>query len=106
MDKMEYIIGNYWFESFEEMIDILEHWEREDKENNLFFENAIDCIKSIYEEYCKLEEQHFKSIQTTWILLWKYGEWAEKVERENTELLRELHGNRKKLKNGTRFLDD
>lgn len=48
MDNIAKIIIDYWFENFDEIIETLEHWEREDKENNLFFENAIDCIKGLH----------------------------------------------------------
>lgn len=48
MDNLAKIILDYGFEDFNEMIDILEHWERDDKENNLFFENWIQAVKEIY----------------------------------------------------------
>ena len=48
MDNIAKIIIDYWFENFDDIIDTLEHWEREDKENNLFFENAVDCVKQLY----------------------------------------------------------
>lgn len=48
MDSTIKIILDYGFESFDEMIDILEHWERDDKDNNLFFENGIDAVKELY----------------------------------------------------------
>lgn len=46
MDNIAKIIIDYWFENFNEVIDTLEHWER--KGENLFFENAIQCIKELH----------------------------------------------------------
>ena len=48
MDNTAKIRLDYGFEDFDEMIDILEHWERDDKENNLFFENGIQAVKELY----------------------------------------------------------
>ena len=48
-EKIIWLIYNYWFENLEDLFDTLQNWERKDKENNLFFENAIYCLEEIFE---------------------------------------------------------
>lgn len=58
MENITYLLNNYWFEDMEDFINTLENWERKDKENNLFFENAIDLIKELLEKYEELKENN------------------------------------------------
>ena len=90
MDNIAKIIIDYWFENFNEVIDTLEHWEREEKENNLFFENAIQCIKELYKNSLyqskiigdfrkEIDKQH----QTIEQLGWQNRVLSEKLHTAN-----------------------
>ena len=61
METIKYLLSNYWFENVEDFINTLENGERKDKENNLFFENAINLIKEIFEKI-KEDEENKKTI--------------------------------------------
>ena len=92
MDKIAYIISNYWFENFEEIIETLEHWEREDKENNLFFENAIDCIKELYETslyQAKLIRENIKELEKQYQNIEQLG-WQNKILSEKLHTANEM----------------
>ena len=48
MTKLEKIMWDYWFENHDTLLDTLQNSER-DWENNLFFENAMCCVKEVFE---------------------------------------------------------
>lgn len=62
MTKTEKLINDYWFENFYEFIETLRRWEREDENNNLFFENAIWCVDMLYTA-CKHFEQENEKLK-------------------------------------------
>lgn len=80
MENITYLLNNYWFEDMGDFLDTLENGERKDKENNLFFENAVDLIKELFEKYKEMEENKeaiFNSIAELYDIIeeWEASEW-------------------------------
>lgn len=93
METIKYLLSNYWFENMDDFINTLENGERKDKENNLFFENAIDCIKELIEIYTKSQKQNDKINQNAYNLgalvsLWKVkdAQFTERAEKSKKEI--------------------
>lgn len=73
MDNIIKIFIDYWFESFDEVIETLEHGERKEGDN-IFFENAISTIREIF-DYLTYQHKLLKSDKKT------IGDLMEQVEK-------------------------
>lgn len=108
MTKSLKLLNDYWFESLKELLDIIEHWERE-WENSLFFWNAIWFIQELFFLSCNLEwqlqQKEFteKTALNAELLLWKYGKYIEELEEKNRDLKERLKEAKEYMKSDFRF---
>ena len=96
MKTFKDLLLDYWFESFEEFINILEKSDRE-WENNLFFKNGIDLIKELFAICNWMEKQNealFKKAFEVWRLVQMYrytdAQFTEKAEKNLIKIQEKL----------------